>query len=144
MTQTPFDATVHTQADLEALWRRLMEPLGFAGRTLWMLVIGADGQVLGQIVEITDMPASPGPGELDALAAFLGHLGHDVGSGIRVAFLFSRPGAGATDRRDRAWARALLAGARRAGVPCETVHVANDERLAPVPPDDLVAHGRGA
>lgn len=144
MTQTPFDATVHSQADLEQLWRRLMEPLGFSGHTLWMLVIGADGRVLGEIVQITDMPAEPRPGELDPLPAFLGHLGVDPGSGMRVAFLFSRPGGGVTGRRERAWARALVAAARRAGVPCETVHVANDERLAPVPPDDLVAEEPGA
>lgn len=96
MEQIPFDATVHSQSDLEALWRRLMEPLGFSGRTLWMLIIGPGGQVLREIVQITEMPPEPRPGELDPLATFLGHLGLEPGDDIRLAFLFS-PGG----RRDR-------------------------------------------
>ena len=61
MTKPPFRATVHTQADLEQLWRRLMEPLGFAGHTVWMLMIRDDGEVFPQVVQITDMPPAPTP-----------------------------------------------------------------------------------
>jgi hypothetical protein len=57
--------------------------------------------------------------------------------GGRVAFLRTRPGRGGLDASDRLWAAALYAAARIAGVPCEVVHAANDDRLVPVPLDEI-------
>ena len=137
MTKPPLRATVHTQADLEQLWRRLMEPLGFAGHTLWMLTIRDDGEVFPQVVQIADMPPAPTPADRKDLAAFVAELDAHTDSELRWAFLYSRPGRGGADHRDRAWAQALCDAARRAGARCEPVHLATDEMLVPIPLDDL-------
>ena len=63
---------------------------------------------------------------------------HDLG---RVAVLLSRPGDGAVRPSDRRWGRALLDGARRAGIPFAPVHLANDDVLVPLTGDDLLATG---
>lgn len=137
MTKLPFRATVRTQADLEQLWRTLMEPLGFASHTLWMLIIGADGDVFPQVVQIADMPPAPTPADRKNLATFVAELDAQTDSDLRWAFLFSRPGRGGADHRDRAWAQAVLNAARKAGARCEPVHLATDDTLAPIPLDDL-------
>ena len=36
---TEYRPTVRTQAELERVWRHLMEPLGFGGHSLWLMVI---------------------------------------------------------------------------------------------------------
>jgi hypothetical protein len=58
-----------------------------------------------------------------------------------VAFLRTRPGVGGLDGSDRRWAAALYAAAQLAGVPCEVVHAANDDRLVPVPLDEIDSVG---
>jgi hypothetical protein len=49
----PFHPVIRSQADLEALWKKLMGPGGFGGLSLWMLLID-DEIALPQITEITD------------------------------------------------------------------------------------------
>ena len=88
MTKPPFRATVHTQADLEQLWRRLMEPLGFAGHTLWMLMIRDDGEVFPEVVQITDMPPAPTPADRKDFDAFVAELDAQTDSELRWAFLY--------------------------------------------------------
>ena len=58
--------------------------------------------------------------------------------------LLSRPGrAGITDD-DRAWARALIDAGRYARLPLEPLHLATDEDLVALAPDDLVPRRRSA
>jgi hypothetical protein len=137
MRELPFHSSIHTLADLERAWRLLMEPLGFSGRTLWALMICPDGEVLPQVIEITDMPSVPSPEDRDGLSTFLAGSATHIDPDLRWAFLYSRPGRGGADRRDRAWAQAVLDAARLAGVRCEPVHLATDSALVPIPLDDL-------
>lgn len=130
------NATVDTPADLEALWRRLMEPLGFAGRTLWMLLIRDDGAVFPELVQLDELPAAPTSDDADGLAHFVGHLVGEANH-LRPAFLLSRPGRGGPDTRDRAWVEVVDRAVMRSGARREVVHVATDDTLAPVPLDDL-------
>lgn len=134
---TPFAPTIRTQADLRRTWQRLMSPLGFSGHSLWMLVIGPDDRPLPQLTEITDAEV-PDPETADGFQRLLAQL-HDAGlDGVRFAFLHSRPGTGGVTAEDRAWARTLYAAARRAGVPVEVVHRANDQDLVPIPLDEVL------
>ena len=64
------------------------------------------------------------------------HLG--VGD-LRVAFLYARPGHERIQQLDRRWATSLASMARRAGMSCEPVHLANDVRIVPIPLDELDA-----
>jgi hypothetical protein len=124
-----------TQADLELLWRTLMEPLGFTRSSVWLLLVGPDGVPVRQLVEIDDAHDPPDADARRQLAALLRDLVPP--DGHRVAFLRTRPGRGGLTRKDRRWAQALYAAARAAAVPCEVVHAANDARLVPVPLDEL-------
>jgi len=63
---------------------------------------------------------------------------HDA-SAASVAFLVARPGRDAVSDDDRLFGRRLRAGAARAGVDVEIVHVATDIAVRAVTPDDLAA-----
>jgi hypothetical protein len=135
MTDTPFRPLLHTQSDLETMWRRLMTPLGFSGHTLWMVVVQDDRPMpkVLEIVETSDVP------DEEDVAAFAGVLGHLAEPDTRFAFLRSRPGGGTPDVSDRAWARALHEAGRRAGARIDVVHLAHDHDVLPIALDDLLA-----
>ena len=57
----------------------------------------------------------------------------------RVAFLRTRPGHFGPTDDDLAWAACLYAVARDAGLPCETVFLATDLVLVPMPMDAVGA-----
>lgn len=127
---------VDDQASLLRAWRLLLRPLGFGSAGVWMLVIDADDRPRPTVVEVQGCDAVPSDEEVEDFARFLRRL-VETAPGGRVAMLRSRPGRGGPDALDRAWAAALLAAARRVGVPTDLVHLATDERVVPMPPDDL-------
>ena len=129
---------VRSQRDLELLWRRLLHPLGFTGASLWLMFIEADDRPVPRLTEIQDADDVPEREDLLGFGQMLATLVTEAVPGGRVAFLRSRPGTGGIDDLDRAWAEALYAAARSAGVPCEVVHVATDSDVHPVPLDELV------
>ena len=128
---------VRTQADLERLWRTLVEPLGFVGGALWVMAIGADDVPTEVMMEIRDEGVDPTPEEASSFGAFLAHLSPDVPDGSRWAFLRCRPGLGGANAADRALVAALVAGCRAAGVATEVAHLATDDTLVPLPYDEL-------
>lgn len=130
---------IHSQADLESVWRTLMSPLGFGRETLWLMFIDPEGEAIAQLTELEDAGEPPGPDQARALAGFLGHFGGVEGGGLRVAFLRSRPGNQTPDDRDRAWASILYDVCREAELPCEVVHLATDRDIYPMPLDALPA-----
>ena len=134
------DERITGQADLEQLWRALMEPLGFTRTSLWMVFLHPDGRPHKTLIEVPapDSMAAPDP-TAPELLDLIGEWTSERVPGGRVAFLRTRPGRDGLDRSDRLWAAALYAAARLAGVPCEVVHAANDERLLPVPLDEIDA-----
>jgi hypothetical protein len=134
MTETPFRPVLHTQADVEQMWRRLMTPLGFTGSSLWMVVV-EDDRPLPRLMEIAELPMAHEAGEAEALAGVLERLADE---GTRFAFLRSRPGGGRPDESDRAWARTLYDAGRRAGARLEVVHLAHDHDIYPLALDDLL------
>ncbi len=135
MAEQPFRPLVRSQADLEQMWRHLMTPLGFASCTIWMVVI-EDDRPVPQIMEIVEASDTPGDEDCAAFARLLDHLALP---GLRFAFLRSRPGGGAPDPGDRAWARALLEAGRRSGATVDVVHLAHDHDVLPIALDDLLA-----
>jgi hypothetical protein len=136
---SPFRPVVRTQADLEATWRRLMEPLGFSRHSLWIMLIEPDDRPLPHLVEIDDAHHLPPDLDHDEFGHFARHLVDDLAPGGRLAILRSRPGGGGPDADDLGWARALVGACRRAGVPTEVVHLATDTDLLPLPLDVLGA-----
>ena len=132
------DGPITSQAELEQVWRDLMEPLGFSRTSLWIVFLHADGRPHKTLIEVPApstmvAPDPAAPELLDLLEEWT----TDQVPGGRVAFLRTRPGRGGLDHTDRRWAAALYTAAQLAGVPCEVVHAANDTRLVPVPLDEL-------
>lgn len=130
---------VSSQADLHRHWRALMGQLGFAQSRLYLQFFTIDGRCTPLILDITDLPDLPDGRMADALMRFcsetLDHLGQ---AGMRVGILYARPGGRLPRTADLTWARLVTEGARRHGVPILPVHVANDEEVTVVTPDELV------
>lgn len=133
------DHLIRTQADLEAVWRHLMEPLGFSDGSTWAMAIGPDDRPTRHLIEIQDGGSPPAPEHVANFGEALCRVGQDVEPGTRWAFLRVRPGRGGARAADRTLVAALLASCRAAGVPTEVAHFANDDLLMPLPYDELAA-----
>ncbi len=125
---------IRNQADLHRTWRALMGPLGFAGRSLWLLVLDEDARPTPAILQVEDLPPRPDP----QLGRSLAHVVSSVAEDACLAvFLLSRPGRDGLTADDLAWASMLQEVARQAGMPVWPVHRANDCALVVIAPDDL-------
>lgn len=124
--------TIHSQAELEATWRRLMSPLGFDEPSLWVMTIRADGGPTGSLIELQG-DEIPEPMHLDRLAGLLA----EQEEGAHAAFLRVRPGRGQPTPHDQQWAAELYAACKRTGLASEVIHLATDETLFPLPWDAL-------
>lgn len=131
------DLLIRTQADLEAAWRHLMEPLGFAEGATWVMAIGPDDRPTRYLMEIRDDGPPPQPDQVATLGEVLQLVGEDAEPGLRWALLRARPGRSAVTAADRALVAALQASCRAAGVPTEVAHLATDETIVPLPYDEL-------
>lgn len=94
MDETIFDTPIRTQADLERLWRELMEPLGFGGMSIWLMLIGPDDIAIRQLTQIEDAVEPPDAEQLAGFGLMLSRLRDQMAPGGRWAFLRSRPGGG--------------------------------------------------
>lgn len=139
MSENPYRPVVRTQAELEQVWRHLMEPLGFGGHSLWLMFIGYDGEVLPHLTQIEDTVRPPTDEEAASFIRFLLDLQDRVAPGRRVAFLRSRPGRGGPRPDDLAWARSLYAACRAGGMETDVVHLATEDTLVPLPMDVALA-----
>ena len=129
-----FDPVLTTQSQLEDAWQELMGPWSFSGHSVWMMLV-VDDRPLPHLTEIAETEDPPEVADTDGLAELLLMLDREVAPGMRVAFLRSRPGKDIVTDTDRAWATSLYASARRAGVPCEVVHLATRGAIRPIPAD---------
>lgn len=121
------------QTDLFALWERIVGTPGFARRSLWLVFLDEDHRPLDVIVPIDDIPEEV---DVAGVARLLEMARGQVPAGSIVTML-SRPGGGRVRDSDRAWALAvgdLLADQR----PQWPVHLATDEGLQVLAPDDLI------
>jgi len=130
--QRPYE-TIADPAALNAFWRDLMGPGGFAQRTLWLILLDEDDRVLPEIIPIDGIPSRP-----DVLADRLGDLLASLigsGSAASAALLLSRPGPARMNDDDRCWARALVRHSPR-----WPVHLATADRIQVFSPDDLAVN----
>lgn len=130
---------ITTQSELCGAWETLMGPYGYRHRSLWLMLIHRDGTPLPRLTEIEKVPDDPEPMLLDQLMGLCAHLVAE--QQVTVAFLLSRPGRDGLSVADRRWAGALTEAARRAMVPMQPVHRANDDNVVVVAADDIGFHG---
>jgi len=128
---------IRSQADLWRHWRALMGPLGFSERLLWFLSMDAGGRVTPVLQQITDLPRVPDRRLVDSLMQIFARICEDLDGGS-VAVLLSRPGPAGITPAERTWAGELTDAAAAARVALWPVHLANDQELVTVTPDDLV------
>ncbi|MFT3874282.1 MAG: hypothetical protein QM714_16825 [Nocardioides sp.] len=139
MTYRP---VITSQADLERVWRHLMQPLGFSRESLWFMFLDSSGAAVPQLTQLEQAEEPPDRETAAAMTQHLAGLAREVaGQGGRVAFLRSRPGGGGPTARDRSWANTLAEGCREADLPCEVFHLATDHDIIPMPYDELIAVG---
>lgn len=141
---TPFEPVIRSQADLEAAWRHLIRPLGFRGRSLWMLLIGPDDRPTPVITEVAELPETFDDEASDNLAVVLVDVMRDVEPDGRWALLCSRPGGGGANDADRGWAGGLYNTCRRHGIAHDVIHLATDTDLFPIPLDDVTDYLRAS
>jgi hypothetical protein len=139
MTEYPYRPILQTQAELERAWRHLMEPLGFEGHSLWLMIVDAEGRMVPRLTQIEETVAPPNDEQQAAFVEMLAYLRDLVVQDGRLAFLRARPGRGGPDADDLAWARSLYAACRSAGVETDVVHLATDDTLVPLPMDVALA-----
>lgn len=133
---------VRTGADLHERWRRLWGEPGTGHRSLWLMVLDDDERPVPFLPRIDDLPVRPGPDDVERVGWFTRELVSMTGA-ASVAFLLARPGGRRATPDDRMWGRTLVAAAERVGVPCRPVHVAGDEDVVVLAPDDLVLREAG-
>ncbi len=123
---------ITSPADLEHAWRVLMGELGFARPQMYVLFLQDDGQPFF-VTHLEDLPARATPLEVRQVVRMFRLVQADTDVGC--AFLVCRPGTATLTPADRTWARALVSVTRW------PVHVATDEDVRVVAPDDLVEAG---
>lgn len=134
-----FQPTIRSQSDLHGAWSTLMQPLGFSGHSVWLMLIDPDDRPVPHLTEIAEAVHPPAGEELTGLAETLRMLHEEIVPDGRFAFLRTRPGNAGITTADRAWACALYEAGRIAGVPLEVVHRACDVDLIPIPMDEVLA-----
>lgn len=120
---------IRTTADLHLHWRRLMGPLGFTDRTLWICMFDADDRVSPVLPQITDLP----PAAPASIGPFVEALGIKGLPEVRsYAFLLSRPGGAYVTAADRTWAAAITQAARHHEFVVRQTFLACDETIRPL------------
>jgi hypothetical protein len=137
---TPYRPTIRSQAELTEAWRHLIRPLGFHRRSVWLLLIDADDRPTPVVTEVTDLPDAPDAEATDGFGHVLSDLLQHLDPAGRWALLLSRPGAHPTDEMDRAWAGALYDTVRSRSIRHDTIHLATDSEIMPVPLDDVTGY----
>lgn len=132
--KTPYAPVLRTQADVEAAWRHLINPLGWPEPRLWFMFVGADGVPFPQLSQIEEMPAEVGADGAASVATVMGQLVSDMGF-ERVEFLLCRPDDGPPTPTDQKNAAVLYAACRAAAVPVGVIHLATDVDFWPIPAD---------
>ena len=127
---------VRTQDDLCRLWQSYLGERRPDLRSLLLAYLDVDDRPT-PVMAVDDVPEQPEPVTLGNLMQICEGIVSDNHGG-RIALLLVRPGPPHQRPGDRAWAAAILASARRSGVPCAPVHLATDDGVRVVAADDLL------
>ena len=130
---TTYRPRIRHDLDLERSWRGI-DPSASRSHAFWIMLIGADRRAHTRVVQVEDAFDPPPPGRRHVFADFLAELVELAPGPVEgVAFLRTRPGGLGHTGDDLAWARCLYAVADAAGLTCETVFLATDLVLVPLP-----------
>ncbi len=125
-------------ADLGQRWLALIGPLGFGETLLRIVFVGPDRCFMKTLVDM-EIPHRPSPRVADGLLGTLRQVLDGREPGHTVAFLFTNPGDGPVNSRDRRWATLITRAAARFDVPIEAIYRAHDQAVELVEPEALAA-----
>lgn len=125
--------------DLERHWRSIKGPWGFSQSQLFCQVFDVEGELLPQIINITECPPLPDALLLDNLLEIMTDFLTDFAPGGSFAAMYARPGDGQLRESDRVWARGLTAAGAEAPIEVWPVFLATDSGVRIASPDDLAA-----
>ncbi|MDN5851574.1 MAG: hypothetical protein L0K86_01790, partial [Actinomycetia bacterium] len=97
-----------------------------------------DGMMFPHIVQVADTPTYPAEADLDGLMHLCADAFDVVGDDTTVALLLSRPGSAVVSDSDRAWATGISATARARSIRAYPMHLATDQAVRVLAPDDLI------
>jgi hypothetical protein len=126
---------VHTDDELLARWRLLLQGEPYDSRALWVTWYDGDDMQAPVVVPIHDLPGSPDPAFVDNLARVVGEVLGDNGGWVSLALV--RPGPGLISPDDRAWAVHLKGAMARSEVECRPLFLATAGRIRQLVLDDL-------
>ena len=108
---------------LRDTWHRMVLPLGFSKRDLWVMML-QDDCLTKVLIRIDDWPQFVDRTGVDNLMTMMTRL--DLPD-LSAACLLIRPGAGTPTFLDRQWAKTIEICAAEAGVRVRRTHLATDE-----------------
>lgn len=127
--QTP---PIRTAADLYRHWYSMMGPLGFADRSLWILLLEPDGRPLPVLSRMEQLPGLPQRRPLRNLITTMERVvAEQIGDCGRIAMLLSRPGHSQLTTSDQAWAEGLGREVARSTLSLMPFYIATDEAIVP-------------
>jgi hypothetical protein len=132
----PYAPVLRTQADVEAAWRHLINPLGWPEPRLWFMFVDAEGVPFPQLCQIEEVPSEIADDGATNVATLMHDLIQEHGFD-RVELLLCRPGGGPPNRSDRKNAAELYGACAVAAVPLDVIHLATDQDFWPIPLDAL-------
>ena len=131
---TTYRPRIRHDVDLERAWRVIDPPGQPRPHAFWIMLIGPDQRAHTRVVQVEEAFDPPPPGRRHVFVDFLAELARTTPGGVeRVAFLRTRPGRLGHTAEDLAWAECLYAVADDAGLVGETVFLATDLVLVPLP-----------
>lgn len=139
MTNTPFRPVLRSQSDVHAMWRAIIDPLGWHSHRLYVVLIDTDGRPLPLIHEVDDIRERMPADEADSIIRAFRLAQREAVPDGRCALLYCRPGAGGVNLADRLACLRLYAAAQIHRLPVEVIHVATDTEIVPVPLDEVPA-----
>ncbi|WP_426242123.1 hypothetical protein [Nocardioides sp. LHG3406-4] len=126
---------IRNEYDLERAWRIIAPPQEPRPHSLWIMLIGEGRRAFTQLTQVEDAFTVPPPESGHVLPDFVRELVDAVPAAVeRIAFLRTRPGHFGPTNEDLAWAECLYAVAGEVALRCETVFLATDLVLVPMPP----------
>ncbi len=134
----PITMTLTSEADVHAMWMKIMAEEDFQQRSLWLVFLDGNGVTLPLLVPVDGLPNFPDRRLMRNLGSIVRQVVGDSTPAASVVMLLSRPGAETMTSTDRRWATAIL----RAVDPHLMrwpVHLATRAGIRMFAPDDLIA-----
>jgi hypothetical protein len=145
MTTPPrTDVPVRSAAGLTGRWATVLDPPVFGARSLWLMWLDGEGQMLPVVIPVDDLPLVPAPTLLAGLLSVHDGVSEEhLGGGGHFALALCRPGRPEITEDDDEWAEALRDALDDQIVGTWSLHLAAAGSVHPLvdPPEGFATRG---